>query len=544
MLQLAAVFDGPYKVDLPETLLESVLGEFSPPLTFRLDSPDGQRQFVGVRQFTAGEGEVHMNARLAANLGLELGDTVSIENVKLPRGTELTLDLVTAHTAGLDLKSLLESWIPQNYAALGHDDVLDIDYLGESHKLKVAGFKPEGEAVCVLDTDMDLIVNENKDSAQIDTTGEIKVGQAIESANILTGDTPNTDFVYFYCSQLGFIGPEHATSPSSFIAVSNNENVKVNTEFLGPKFSVCGSGTLSVTTRPPPESGSACEFCGKIIPEQNLFLHSNFCARNSAKCGCGRKFGQTREVPESHRAWHALTDSCESTCTCSYVAQSPAALAFHRATDCPERQTICQFCHLLVPQGETSPVDRTLGLTAHESQCGNRTTECYQCNRRIRLRSLETHIRDHDIQRMQQPVPQLCSNRNCPNEVTVEGIEGLCNSCFGPLSVPGSNTDLGKVRQRVVRRYVLQMMQGCRKPFCTNTYCAVNTKRTAKEAMDLTGEIMKGSEHFFCVNEESTRRRMFVDFDDNHYAPGWRARAISRCGSETEAAQWLVANAN
>lgn len=70
-------------------------------------------------------------------------------------------------------------------------------------------------------------------------------------------------------------------------------------------------------------------------------------------------------------------------------------------TECRYRMITCRYCgepHVfhLTSRGEygleeQDPVDRFLGLSVHESRCGNRTVDCRMCGEQVMVRYLSDH---------------------------------------------------------------------------------------------------------------------------------------------------------
>jgi hypothetical protein len=291
-----------------------------------------------------------------------------------------------------------------------------------------------------------------------------------------------------------------------------------------------------------------------------MMLHESFCFRQNVLCrlGCGQVF--KKNSPEWAQHWHCTrsttTDvtvdgsdvdgawgnsrasavkhadvshtarACPS-CAGAFRAASLPQLAHHRTSMCPGKLIICQFCHLLVPQGSPDDEDDDDGnrhsahdrvgdsdvgsggdasirasfllsdLTPHEYRDGARTTECHLCGRFVRLRDMATHLRHHDYERRRRRRPRVCRNANCSSIVDRGGIAGaggigagvaaeaggaangsggggtfgLCSVCFGPLYVSMYDPDGRALRRRVERRYLTQLLSGCGKAWCRNAFC-------------------------------------------------------------------------
>lgn len=328
-----------------------------------------------------------------------------------------------------------------------------------------------------------------------------------------------------------------------------------------------------------------CTNCHQSVPSRSYQLHLTFCERNNIVCplGCGQLFlRRDGGIPESH--WHCKDcsdaihsaiygntassklihdsyvhteiDSCPS-CHSSEPFSSKIALALHQATTCPNKLHICRFCHLKLPQETASPVDILEGYSGHESHCGSRTTDCPQCKRAVRLRELNSHMEYHNLQRLtNNKTPTLCSNANCVRTVpnSSPSTLGLCTMCFGPLHSTIHDPTGSRLKMRVERRYVIQLTRGCGRPSCTNTSaCATANpvKLPMPQVMQRVKELQQQLDEqkvlMFCVDEMTTKRKMFVDFlaeGEQIYSREWVAKAIEETkGSESNARKWLETNA-
>lgn len=283
----------------------------------------------------------------------------------------------------------------------------------------------------------------------------------------------------------------------------------------------------------PSSDHKRCNNCMQWIPSRTMFLHENFCLRNNVRCpDCNSIF--KRGTEGGH--WHCAHDSCRAygnhphshlkhtatvhtprTCpSCAYDASSLPALASHRTSTCPSKLILCGFCHLIVPQeGDDFPDAEQIlsGLSRHEINCGGRTTECDLCGRRTRLRDLEMHLKNHDYQRLTKPLPKICCNPQCYRS-PAENELGLCSVCFGPLYSSTYDPTGSGLRSRIERRFLRQLLQGCKNPYCNSELCKTGRKNTlgveeqmgTKEAFPLVKAKPEGLMPF-CVDETTSMRR-------------------------------------
>lgn len=238
-----------------------------------------------------------------------------------------------------------------------------------------------------------------------------------------------------------------------------------------------------------------CQNCGKPIFIDNFASHEAFCLRNIKNCLCGKRF--ERHIPSLH--WHC--SSCDGKgdssllkfkhdkifhqgpYICHSCDNSDSFVSFielvsqHKGLNCPAKLHECRFCHLVVPQEETTYEDRFNDLTHHESYCGNKTIECFKCSKSIRNKDLKKHLQLHSLN-TQKAIEAVshCSNVNCVNVVGEHSLAdndlGLCDTCFGPLYSSDLDTTHLKLQNRIERKYVMQLTRGCGQSWCENKECA------------------------------------------------------------------------
>lgn len=365
-------------------------------------------------------------------------------------------------------------------------------------------------------------------------------------------------------------------------------------------------GSQTAADVPPNEGDVRCKNCNQWVPERTLMLHENFCLRNNVVCpkGCGQVF--QKRSPEFQSHWHCPHDTtfgntdsarmqhdtlfhpsevlrCPECSTSETFANLPS-LAHHRTTTCPAKPILCRFCHLVVPQeGDPDiPNGEALlsGMTVHELADGARTTECHLCSKIVRLRDMETHLKNHDLDRLSRLSPIPCRNENCGRTVdtcskngdTRAGTRmgqgpgndiGLCSVCYGPLYVSMYDPEGKALRRRIERRYLQQLLTGCGKPWCTNELCKngrkkldLNSNITTKDALPMIKPmldgLMNGGQEAplqFCVDEASQKRRNMASmlaaedggpFGKGGYAMEWCVGALEATSGDLDSArQWL-----
>lgn len=305
-----------------------------------------------------------------------------------------------------------------------------------------------------------------------------------------------------------------------------------------------------------------CRNCHQWVPKRTIVLHENFCQRNNILCTlCQSVFKKDSVEWESH--WHCEHDNAYGSSTsskakhdqvfhtdrscpsCEFSTNSLSDLARHRASVCPGKIILCRFCHLEVPQegNPFNPAPEVVlsGMTAHELADGARTTECHLCNKIIRLRDMETHLKHHELDKVNRSKPLICQNVNCgrtlygvgprgqiktgatQDEGTGNSI-GLCSMCFGPLYVSMHDPEGKALRRRIERKYLGQMMTGCGKSHCANEWCKtgrananLDPKGSSAQAVlpmvkPLLIEALSDQEpKYFCADEATQTRRKLAE---------------------------------
>lgn len=404
-------------------------------------------------------------------------------------------------------------------------------------------------------------------------------------------------------SVYAFASPDH---PSDGETQSHPLHYVLRARHPDPQASPSNDDTTVETEIPPNEGDVRCENCLQWVPQRTLMLHENFCLRNNVLCpkGCGQVFQKRSSEFESH--WHCPHDEAYggaeashqqhdslfhpaevlrcSECSTAETFPNVPALAHHRTSTCPAKPILCRFCHLVVPQEGDPDVPNAeallSGMTPHELADGARTTECHLCQKIVRLRDMETHLKNHDLDRLQRQPPTPCRNVNCGRTLdtcsksgdTRAGTRmgqgpgndvGLCSVCFGPLYVSMYDPENKALRRRIERRYLQQLLTGCNKTWCKNEFCKsgrkkleMNTSIATKDALPMIKPFLDGLTNpghetplHFCVDEKSQRQRslaeMMASEDGGLLGKGghafeWCVGALEAEGGDLDAArQWL-----
>lgn len=154
------------------------------PLTFRLVNPNnGRFVYAGIREFSAAEGEVALSTQLRESLGLHeeetasdedgetqdrdevddgkqslrTGPVVTVHAKQLPKGSYVRLRPLEAGYDPEDWKPLLERYLRDNFTTLTVGELLTVPGTRNEHfRLLIDKVYPEGEGICVVDTDLEV----------------------------------------------------------------------------------------------------------------------------------------------------------------------------------------------------------------------------------------------------------------------------------------------------------------------------------------------------------------------------------------------------
>lgn len=612
------------------------------------------------------------------------GDTadvkISVIARQLPKGTFVKLRPLEAGYDTEDWKALLEQHLRNNYTTLTKGDVLVVPGGGtigsadEHFRFLVDEFKPEGDGITVIDTDLEVAIEALNEEQARETVKRLaakngnagsstgsSAGGSIDLFATVEGQVLDGEYVDYELSSwdrsqgieidlaaldddaeldlfVSLFGPRQRAKPR------NNQYVFAQTESSYPRrlrilpsnielersesirISIYSYPSSVTTASPPrgftlsinpydpnsaPQNGQEpdilhkpdevqCKNCRQWIPKRTLMLHENFCYRNNILCpkGCDQVF--QKASPEWKTHWHCPFDQAfgntplseskhnaynhtQTTCPgCSRTYSSLSTLAHHRTTICPAKLILCQFCHLQVPQegdpDSPDPIAMLTGLTVHEQADGGRTTDCHLCGRLVRLRDMRAHLAHHDLSKSTRPAPRICANKLCGSTRDGTALNGdtrvhritdgddehldLCPKCFGPLYVALHDPEGKALRRRIERRYLTQMVTGCSKPWCANTFCQTGRLhqslppqgKNLREALPLVKPIVDALAASaanggydvpldFCVDEASQRNRTVAEMVSagGVYGLEWCVGAVEAAqGDLGKANEWLV----
>ncbi|KFH44077.1 Ubiquitin fusion degradation protein-like protein [Hapsidospora chrysogenum ATCC 11550] len=637
------------------------------PLMFRLVNPTNDNAvYAGIREFSAPEGSIGLSSFLLEALGIDAhtlpapngvgednpvdltsdGDVpaaalqLTVHARQLPKGTYVRLRPLEAGYNPDDWKSLLERQLRESFTTLTRDAVLSVKGVqGETFNFLVDKLAPEGDGICVVDTDIEVDIealNEEQaretlrqimEKAQPGTAhgsskgGELDIWKDVEGQvipgeyvdytlpswnrsqplEIVLSDLADDASLDLFVSPrsakqrvlprdtahvFGNFNPAQHGSKTISIAPSNVELEEAESILISVHAYVRPVESSAPRTPIPfklraraaigPELGPAtanddvrhsaeedqCKNCFQWVPKRTMMLHENFCRRNNIVCTkCGTVFKTGSAEWESH--WHCDLDDAHGNTSeskakhddvfhgnrqcpsCDFSTNSLPDLARHQTSVCPGKLILCRFCHLEVTQEgdpfNPSPEVVLSGMTAHELADGARTTECHLCDKIIRMRDMELHLKHHELDKANRAKPQICRNINCGR--TLHGVGpkgqvgagtaqgqgpgnelGLCSICFGPLYVSMYDPEGKALRRRIERRYLGQLMTGCGKSHCRNEWCKTGRATLGLEAKGASAQaalpmvkpllaVIPDLEQpmYFCVDAANQTRRKVAE---------------------------------
>lgn len=148
------------KIFLPPAALEQLSRlNIEYPMLFSVTSEKtGRKTHCGVLEFVADPGMCHLPAWMMANLAIGEGDTVTITNLTLPRGTYAKLQPQSVDFYEIsDHRAVLENSL-RTFSSLTEGDNFTIDYNNKTYDIVVLKVAPEtpSKAVSIVETDLQI----------------------------------------------------------------------------------------------------------------------------------------------------------------------------------------------------------------------------------------------------------------------------------------------------------------------------------------------------------------------------------------------------
>lgn len=180
------------------------------PLTFRLLNPANSRAvYAGIREFSAEEGTVGLSTFLQEALGLKQASpqdslnstrsntpshedkwpTITVHAHSLPKGVYVRLRPLEPGYDPEDWKSLLERYLRDTFTTLTANELLTVPGARhEKFRFLVDKLEPEGEGICIVDTDLSVDI-EALNEEQARETLNRKLAKLRRPANSVGGSS-------------------------------------------------------------------------------------------------------------------------------------------------------------------------------------------------------------------------------------------------------------------------------------------------------------------------------------------------------------------
>lgn len=618
------------KAILPQILLEQIIRHYPDnlphPLIFKVKY-EGKEVHMGVKEFSGEEDDrVGIPWVLQQELGVDTANAyIQLSLVDtVPKGTSLVLRPIKQYPDVPNWKYFLESRL-RNYTVLTKGTILYVD-AGQNTKsetvyeLYVEDIEP-AKTVCIIDTDLTLEIKEDnveptpdgEKIKEIQLSIDVKVGDkkvykikkekvlgkvitlqaldgALDNVDLVLGDRFLTmDYYYWTTLRNGKIHlPENGDDDEWAYIIPFVWDHDITVNIIIEEEEEEEDGNIDADKMDVDSDMVTCNNCAKPIPKNSLVLHENFCKRNNIKCTCGRIF--LRNIPETHwkcdlclthgdsevlkikhnKIYHERPYTCGQCVSKSFDSSVDLVLK-HLSTDCPYKLHECRFCHLILPQEESTYEDKYNNLTHHESDCGNKTTDCFKCNKIIKMKDLSNHLKVHELEKVKfndiiEFSQQKCCNDNCINIINLLNELDLCDLCYGSVYSSINDPTNIKLQSRLERKYVIQLSKGCGQLWCKNKECKLSgipPSRGMGEILahvkQLLGKIshpklpmnkdsiMDGNRVWFCVDQNTTKRKMMVEnlCIQGEFKPELVYKAVNevRDMSEERIRNWLDDNA-
>ncbi|KAJ5090433.1 hypothetical protein N7532_009117 [Penicillium argentinense] len=431
------------------------------PLTFRVVNPqNGRFVYAGIREFSAAENEVALSSLLRESLGIpdedfkiqvpendgmedmevdetegqpsRTGPAVTVHAKQLPKGTYVRLRPLEAGYDPEDWKALLERHLRDNFTTLTVGELLTVpSSRTESFRFLLDKVYPEGEGICVVDTDLEVdIVALSEDQAR--ETLQKRLERAARAPGTTSGSSVGGVLA---------LGEDVAAQvlPGEYVDYELREwkpDETLQIELLTDDPTV----SLFVSPVGPRQRGR---------PRRDMHVWGDFSSDSPKKL----KIRPTNVALEAAEALYVSTYVDNQSSKVELSTSQPSPVKYHlristndseengeeNEDDFHEQDDVqCQNCRQWVPQ-------RTLVL--HENFCFRNNVFCSQCHNVFQKRSPEwqnhwhcPHDSSHGNDEFSKASHDSIFHRNCICPDCSAGFEGLpalaqhrTNDCPGKL---------------------------------------------------------------------------------------------------------------
>ncbi|KAI0836455.1 ubiquitin fusion degradation protein UFD1-domain-containing protein [Hypoxylon sp. FL0890] len=533
------------------------------PLMFRLVNPsNGNTVYAGIREFSAQEGEVLLSPYLIEALGIEsnkgaseeaTGDEIDVSRITvhakhLPKGTYVRLRPLEAGYNPDDWKSLLERKLRESFTTLTNGAILSVPGVkGEVFRLLIDGFRPEGDGICVVNTDLEVDI-EALDEAQAretmrqiiakqqrapGTAGGSSVGQELNIWKAVDGQVLPGDYVDYEL-------PSWARSRVLEIEISELQDEYGVDLFVSPK--------SSRQRAPPRETEHVFSVFGYTQDgSKRIVIQPTNAELENAESLLISVHGystdsDTSSTDASPRPFRLRVKN--NTMTTDPPAASDSVATEERSPD--EEQ--CQNCLQWVPK-------RTMIL--HENFCLRNNIVCPQCRNVFQKTSVEWKQHWH----CPHDEAYGSSEMTKAKHDNIYHTERRCPSC--PFTT-NSILDLARHRTTLCpgKTILCQFchlevpQEGCGKRWCANEWCKTGRANLKLESKPSTAQLVlpqikplmdsvrdKQSPMYFCVDETNQRRRKLAEMlaAEGDWDLEWCIAACEAEGPDLDRARgWLI----
>ncbi|KAK3375896.1 ubiquitin fusion degradation protein UFD1-domain-containing protein [Lasiosphaeria ovina] len=599
------------------------------PLMFQLiNQSNGNTVFAGIREFSAAEGEVALSPYLLDALGIQEKDIkdipppddglvdltddvvdltnddstgelrITVKARQLPKGTYVRLRPLEAGYNPDDWKSLLERQLRASFTTLTKDSTLSVRGVqGEEFRFLVDKFQPEGDGICVVDTDLEVDIEALDEEQARETLRQIaakaqrapgtaaasSVGHAIDAwkdvdGQVLQGDyvdyeLPSWDKSRAVAIQLSILDDQEV---DLFVTTKSSRHRALprDSSHLFADFSSPTDGVKRIVIQP---TNVELEGAESLLISVHGFARPGDDAAASAPCRYTLRakavdIQGSQSVPISLDTEPPRSTDEEQCRNC--LQWIPKRTMVLHENFCLRNNILCPQCKEGDPLDPSSEAETALsGLTAHERADGARTTDCHLCGSIVRLRDMSAHTANHELDKVSRTKPELCRGELCGR--TLHGIGprgqinggtrmgqgpgndlGLCSLCFAPLYASMHDPEGKALRRRIERRYLTQLMTGCGKKWCLNEWCKTGRANrdlerlgtSAAAALPLVKPLLEVIRDYhqpmhFCVDEASQRRKKTAEMlaAEGVWSIEWCIAALEAEGSDlTKARSWLM----
>jgi hypothetical protein len=374
---------------LPQSALEALMAapasinyNYQPetenlPLIFRLENKSsGKKVYAGVREFVGAEDHVGLTPYLLVALGVDADKPAEIEvtTKQAPKGTYIRLRPLEAGYNPDDWKPILERELRKHFTTLTNNTKIQISGGGkEVFDFLVDKIEPEGEAICVVDTDLEVDIEaldeeqaretlriiaarNHKSAAASSSGGQMDIWKPVDGQVVAEScvdyELPSWDRARPLAIELTGFGDEDGldlfVSPRS----SRYRALPRPDEHVWGDFTTKSNGEKSIIIQP---DDPALQDCQKLLI-------------------CVSSYAPKDPSPKAREVVHAFSLRAQA------IASSAEADTEMQGTESHADQKQCSNCKQWVPRASAF---------LHENFCARNNVSCKECGRVFKRGSQE-----------------------------------------------------------------------------------------------------------------------------------------------------------